>query len=421
MGIFVFGKIPPESVVRINPLSLSVEAVKKITNKEKEMLKCNEQFFNDLSNLSNEEEWWFWHLFEKENNLLQLLNHLNSQFNINLNLKKVNLHLKVFQSVYDNKWWNSFSKGVKKEFSQNPISFFNGLLPLLRLAECMYIVNNNMGLADHIKSRLTNHREFESVSFELEVLSSFFQADLKVNPYPVIKSARVPEGELFCGKDKIYYEVTKRNILKSDLGKAKNAEISIYNWLHKRISQSIKGHIIVNSDSNLLIEKKKRLLNMFQNSIKSAEFFKFPYIIHSKEFNVCLTEGRPPLDFVIITVTEPSLETSLTTWISNSLFGGKTKQLSLENVNVLIADPSSLWDPKLFKYIIEEIKRQLRVRIKNNVDINSISAIIFYTIHFFSGGIKHIPHVFLLKKINPPEERLINAMRNALEKYPDWL
>ncbi len=162
-------------------------------------------------------------------------------------------------------------------------------------------------------------------------------------------------------------------------------------------------------------------INIFHSSIKSGEFFNFPYKIQSKDYNIYLTEGNPPLDFVTIDTTEPTLETSLTTWISNSLFGGKTKQLSLENFNVLIADPSSLWDPKLFERVIEEIKRQLRVRIKNNVNVNNISAIIFYTIKYFLGGIKHIPHIFLLKKINPGEEKLINIMRNALEKYPDWL
>lgn len=198
-------------------------------------------------------------------------------------------------------------------------------------------------------------------------------------------------------------------------------QFSIYKWLNKRISRSIKGHIIINSDLKLLMEKKKQLLNIFQSSIKSGEFFNFPYKIQNKDYNIYLTEGNPPLDFVTIDTTEPTVETSLTTWISNSLFGGKSKQLSLENFNVLITDPSSFWDPKLFDRVIEEIKRQLRVRIQKNVNVNNISAIIFYTINYFSGGIKYIPHIFLLKKINPSQEKLINIMRNALKKYPDWL
>ena len=421
MGIFTFGKIPAESVIRINSLNLTVEGIDKISSEDIEAIKRNEQFFNDLSNISNDDEWWFWQLPGGEDKLVQLLEYFNSRFNTKLDKKKVNMYLKCFKNVYDNKWWNSFTEGVKKKLSNNPTTFFNGVLPLLRLAECIYIINNKIGLIKQLNNRLTNPNEFEGINFELEVLSSFLQADLKINPYPEMNSARVLEGEIISGEDKIYYEATKRNILKSDLGKARNVQVSIYKWLNKRISRSIKGHIIINSDLKILMEKKKQLLNIFQSSIKSGELFNFPYKIQSKDYNIYLTEGNPPLDFVTIDTTEPTLETSLTTWISNSLFGGKTKQLSLENFNVLIADPSSLWDPKLFEHVIEEIKRQLRVRIKNNVNVNNISAIIFYTIKYFSGGIKHIPHIFLLKKIDPPEEKLINIMRNALEKYPDWL
>lgn len=229
------------------------------------------------------------------------------------------------------------------------------------------------------------------------------------------------EGVLKGGEEKIYYEATTRSISKSNLGKARNIQVSIYKWLSKRISRSIKGHIIIHSNFKKLTKIKDRLLNIFQKAITSGEFFSFPFVIQEEDYNIYLTKGNPPIDFVIIDTIEPTLENSLTTWISNSIFGGKTKQFSNEKFNVLIADPSSLWDPNLFEQVIEEIKRQLRIRIKNNININKISSIIFYTIRYFPRGVKHIPCIFFLKKLDPNYEEKVILMRNALEKYPDWI
>ncbi len=421
MGIFAFGKIPAESVVSINPLNLTVEGIEKISPEEIELINRNEQFFNDISNLSNDDEWWFWKLLDGENKLAELIEYLNFRFKTKLDEKQIGIYLNCFKKIYDNNWWSSLRENIGRLLPKNPIIFFDGSLVIFRLAECLYIINNKIGLTSNIINRLRNPKEFESIRFELEVLSSFFQASLDINPYPELTSNRVLEGVLKGGEEKIYYEATTRSISKSNLGKARNIQVSIYKWLSKRISRSIKGHIIIHSNFKKLTKIKDRLLNIFQKAITSGEFFSFPFVIQEEDYNIYLTKGNPPIDFVIIDTIEPTLENSLTTWISNSIFGGKTKQFSNEKFNVLIADPSSLWDPNLFEQVIEEIKRQLRIRIKNNININKISSIIFYTIRYFPGGVKHIPCIFFLKKLDPNYEEKVILMRNALEKYPDWI
>lgn len=421
MGIFIFGKKPPKSKVNFDPYKLTIGETEKLTKRELKEIKIREELLKEISNLSNKQEWWFWKLLGGVKNLKKPIEFLNNQYNMNLEIEKITKCLNCFKEIYDNNWWSSLRRTIGRLIPEDPILFFEGFLPIFRLAECLHVISTNARVTPNMINRLRNPEEFESIKYELEILSAFFQAGLDVKPYPKMDSKKVLEGLVISDGDQIYYEATKRNISESKLGKARNIEISIYKWLRKRVHVSIKGHIKILSNFNRLKKKKDELLYIFQQKISSGEFFDFPLIIQNDNFNIYLEKGKEPIDIVLINTTSPILENLLKIWISDTIFGSKSVQLTKGKNNIVIADPGFFWDPSLMEFAIEEIKRQIRIRIKQGKNLNKITAIIIYSIIHFRDGIKHIPHIILLKNLSPFEKELLFQMRNALEKYPDWL
>jgi hypothetical protein len=403
---FIAGKIPPKMV--LEGILFGQSKLREQTPDEKRMDELVEQ----LSTLSNKDEWWFWKRIGGKESLNSLP--------IKLKKQQMRMYLNSFKEIFDNEWWSSTCKRQRqrKKSVDDPLPAFGGQFPvlrILRLGECIHHLRKNDKLPDDLIERLKNEKSFWSAATELEIASCFIQVGFDLDPYPSIPSGSKPEGKVTIdGTDTdIYYEVTEQHWSGLEV-EAQKYESRVIDWLSKKCDP-LNGSLIFKSEQNNTDEKIEELLNLLEKHYKSRSFDPLPFKFKNDDFEIYLEKADINGGWISIHGLEPATERIVRNWVNRLL--EKAKQLPSGESCVIIGSPLFLWEPDEVKYVYNEVQKKWKGGLHSR-----ISGIILCAKHVENSGlIKHVPFTIINSNVKIDNRERIEKMAQALFRFPDWL
>lgn len=164
------------------------------------------ELLEQLSTLTNEDEWWFWKRIGGKDVLDSL--------GMKLERQRMDLYLNSFEGVFDNRWWSAYCEKQHKRIAPDPLGAFGGQFPIkriLRLGECIHTLKGKGKLPDNLVERLRNRKSFWAASTEIEIATCFIHAGFGLDIYPAISTGSTPEGKVIIEGMDVYYEVTEQH------------------------------------------------------------------------------------------------------------------------------------------------------------------------------------------------------------------
>ena len=399
---FIGGKIPPKMV--LEGALFGQFRLREPTPEEKGMHELIEQ----LSTLSNEDEWWFWKRIGGKGPLNSL--------QLKLEKQQMEVYLNSFKEIFDNEWWSSTCKKQREKIVGDPLSAFGGQFPIiriLRLGECIYNLGGKDKLPSDLIERLKNKKSFWSSATELEIASCFIQAGFDLEMYPLVPSGSMPEGKVTIEGNSIYYEVTEQHWSSYET-EARRYESRVIDWLSKNC-EPLNGLIIFKLGQNNPDKKIKELLELFKKCYKSRSFDPLPFKFKNDDFEVYLERADINGGWIGINGLEPTTERIVRNWV-NRLFK-KAKQLPSGESGVIIGSPLFLWGPDEVKYAYDEVQKKM-----GRGSHSRVSGIILCAKHVENSGfIKHVPSIIINSNAKINNRGRIEKMANVLFRFPDWL
>ena len=401
---FIGGKIPPKMVLEFTLFGQA--RLREPTPEEKRMHELIEQ----LSTLSNEDEWWFWKRIGGKDSL--------NRFQLKLETQQMDVYLNSFKEVFDNEWCSSTCKKQGKSIASDPLSAFGGQFPILkilRLGECIHYIGGKKELPVELNKRLMNKKTFWAAATELEVASCFNQAGFRLEMYPPIPSGSKPEGKVIIDGRDLFYEVTEQHWSSYETY-VQRYESRIIDWL-SRNCEPVTGSIEFKSGKDKPDTTIRELLNLCKNhyDYKARMLDQLPFVLENEDFKIHLDKADKNGGWVGINGLEPKPEIIVRNWV-NQLFK-KSKQLPAGKSGVIIGSPLFLWGPDEVRYAYDEVHKKLV-----GGSHTRISGIILCAKHVENSGfIKHVPSIVINSNAKIDNVEKIEMMAQALFKFPDWL
>ena len=374
------------------------------TPEEKRM----DELIEQLSTLSNEDEWWLWKRIGGKESLNRLP--------IKLEKQQMEMYLNSFKEIFDNEWWSSTCKKQREKSVDDPLSAFGGQSPIiriLRLGECTYHLRKNDKLPSDLIERLKNKKSFWSAATESEIVSCFIQVGFDLDLYPLIPSGSEPDGKVTIDGTDIYYEVTEQHWSGLEV-EARKYESRVIDWLSKKCDP-LNGSLIFKSGQNNTDRKIEELLNLLKEHYKSRSFDPLPFKFKNDDFEIYLEKADINGGWIGISGLEPTTERIVRNWVNRLL--EKAKQLPSGECGVIIGSPLFLWEPGEVKYVHNEVQKKWKGGLHSR-----ISGIILCAKHIENSGfIKHVPFTIINSNVEIDNRERIEKMAQALFRFPDWL
>jgi len=354
-------------------------------------------------NLRN--NWWLWNYIGGKESLNQL--------QLGLTPNQIENYITTFKDIYDNSWYDSIPENNREIILNKWFNFNCGIysiIRIIRLGECVHYLRDKKGFNDESIIRLRDKDQFKSVSIELEYTSCFAQAGMELEMHPQLYSGKKAEGNLIINGKSIYYEIISQNTI--------NYEKEERNYFFE-IDDCLKENF-----ESITAKIKFKSRDMYPQT-KLAKLYKIlnqhrpPFNYNDKDLEIHLMESEG----ISLTVEGAILNRRkiLENWISRVY--NKYKQLPSDSGGVIIANSSSLWNPKDIELIHETSWRKTK-----NGHKSRISGIIFsvrqlYGVPSISGGrlsfISPIIRINRYSKFDYSKE--IRKMAEVISRFPDWI
>lgn len=401
MGVYMYGaEIPPMHSLEIK--LFGPIRVKKPTPEEREAKEKFQILMDQLRNIGDDEEWWFWKrigstsIHDKAGKLYK---------------KKIKTCLKAFQQIFDNQWWRQHCQNIKQKITPDPLSYFGGQNPffrIIRFGECISILRKNF-LQEELIKKLKNHLTFRNAATELEIATCFAQENVLSEIYPEI-SGRKPDGKVFADGTEVYYEVTEQSW--SDLYKLVfQAEEKLLNWVSKNLGV-VNGQIRFLSGKEHPIRSAQIAIETLSKEITCRSL---PLEHKTTLFESVFAKSKYAGGWLGISGLEPDSQMLIQRWVAQ-LFQ-KAKQLPSGKNGVIIGSPMFLWGPEEVDASIAVLTKKLTQQAHTRV-----CGFIFAAKHVENSGfLKHLPSVIINPRAKTRCDKAICRMAKALFTYPDWM
>jgi hypothetical protein len=365
------------------------------------------ELLEQLSTLTNEDEWWFW----KRIGGTDVLDSLGMK----LERQRMDLYLNSFEGVFDNRWWSAYCEKQHKRIAPDPLGAFGGQFPIkriLRLGECIHTLKGKGKLPDNLVERLRNRKSFWAASTEIEIATCFIHAGFGLDIYPAISTGSTPEGKVIIEGMDIYYEVTEQHWSNYELEVIRQ-ESRVIDWLSKKCGP-VDGSILFKSGRDSSARKVGELLALFGTHYKRGSLDPLPFQFENEDFKVYIRRSESSGGWIEISGLEPTPEEIVRRWVAQ-LFR-KARQLPPKESGVIIGSPLFLWGPDQVEAALNEVQAELGGGAHRRV-----SGIILCAKHVENSGfIKHLPQVVINSNASVDNVEKIGKMAEALFRSPDW-
>lgn len=398
---FIGAKVPPRSVLEFTLFGHS--KIRPMTAQELRSWELLDQ----LSVLTNEDEWWFWKRIGERDALDSL--------GMKLDKQRMDLYLNSFEGVFDNGWWSTYCKKQRKGAAPDPLGTFGGQSPIkriLRIGECIHALRDKRELPDNLVERLKNKKSFRAASAEIEIATCFIQAGFELYMYPTISTGSTPEGKVIIEGVGIYYEVTEQHWSNYEL-EVMRRESRVIDWLSKKCGP-VDGSILFKSEKDSPARKVGEMVALLRTHYKRGSLAPLPFQFENADFKVYIGRSETNGGWVGISGLEPTPEEIVRRWVAQ-LFR-KARQLPPKESGVIIGSPSFLWGPEDVEAALNEIQAEL-----GGGSHRRVSGIILCAKHVENSGfIKPLPHVVINPNALVDNAERIGKMAEALFRFPDW-
>ena len=350
-----------------------------------------------------ENNWWIWNYIGDRDSL--------NKYEFNLTNEQIENFLSAFMKIFDNDWYNSFPENKRERILNRHFRFNCGpysITWIIRLGECILNLRDVNGFDDEIITRLREKKQFKFVSIELDYSSCFIQAGMELELQPLINIKR-GDGKLIINEKPIYFEVIGQDS-EDYKREERNYGLKISNFLRdkfglKRTFVSFKKR---DSDAEVKLEK---LFNILRTVESPFNYDDDDLEIHIADFN----GGSTILGNIL------NREKKLKSWIKK--VHKKYKQLPKNVGGVVIANSSSLWDPRDIEIVSQTSWRETKEGQKSR-----ISGIIFCVRQML--GIPSItgerlslvfPRLLINKFSKFDYSAELEMMARAIGSFPNWL
>lgn len=395
---FIGGPLPANSVLTfqlggpatVRPMTLEEETQGK--------------HLDELACLTDQDEWWLERRIGKLDGLHDPRGKLSDE--------NIADYLRALRRVFNNAWWRSVCQ-LRKHRRGDPLSFFGRqdvMFSLLRLGECLLILDSAKKLSQETIERLKLPSEHARVATEVEVATCFAQAGFLAEMYPLIASKKHPEGKVTVNGQILYYEVTEEtwNLSQKEVFKAENA---ITKWLSDTFGP-VNGFIQFTPKTVSRIQRAQSAIDsMKQLTAKQG----LPFSVQDENLNAKLDKAIGTGGWVSISGLDPEPSEIVQRWVK-SLFH-KAKQLPAGEAGVIVASPLFLWGGLEVQTASTTLTQELRIQPHTRV-----SGIIFTAKHMESSGfVRHVPEAIMNPRAQIRCDEALGKMAQALFTYPDWM
>ncbi|KKL25010.1 hypothetical protein LCGC14_2409610, partial [marine sediment metagenome] len=330
---------------------------------------------------------------------------------LGLSSEQIDNFLNSFVEIFGIDWYNSIPEDKRDKFLNRCFYFNSGpysLTWIIRLGECILNLKDIEGFDNEIITRLRDKKQFNSVAIELDYSSCLKQAGMELELQPALGPLKV-DGKVIINKKPIFFEIISQSS-EDFKRKERNYGFQIWDFLKNKYS-SRATYIRFKKQDTDPKEKIDKLYNILESKNPP-----FNYEDNEMEIHIAENDGGHTIEGSIM-----NREKYIRTWVKR--VHKKYKQLPTNIGGIIIANSTSLWDPRDIDIVLNTSWRETKEGQKTR-----IAGIIYCTRQMLgvpstSGErISFIsPRVIINKfsKFNYTDE--LKAIANAISTFPNWM